>query len=431
MAALVVVTIAAASAGCSHDLPDLSSLIKDGTYLSPDGKAKLTVNGYERILKLSGSNREMGYNYGTLLGTEIVAAIQHYIFWIMDEEGLTYREVADTLDAFVWDPAYLAELEGMLQGMNDALDKQDRIVQPRGEAARPVCLDDLKIAHVLADFDCSSFAVWGKGRRDSSLLIARNLDYKHDQQDIVKRLMVIISYDSDNAQRWVSAGICGYTGCLTGFNSSGVSAFIHSTNEFPSTDTTGIYPRGLLLRKIIETMDGSNTPADVEAMLDSAPARVGNNFLVCFPRQDRAADGVAGVIEYDGAATHADGRATLRSPSDNPTLPADAGHDQRLGGSEAIINTNHYLKRSGEIPTSGTTSVDRYLSVKAGLLSAQADGDVDLDEARDMMRAVKTGGTLHTVILEPEVMRLHLFLAEPGRSAPDCRRIDFHFDELF
>lgn len=413
---------------CSIDLPEGKG---DGTYLSPDAKATLIVNGDERILKLSGSNYEMGYNYGYLLGAEIINVIQDYIFWIIKYEGHDYSDAVSVLKDFSWDGAYLDEMQGMLDGIKDALPEEDRMVKPKGEKARLIALDDIKIAHVLADMECSSFAIWDEGRSDSSVLLARNMDYIHDQKDVVKKYQVIISFDDGLNKRWVSTSICGYAGCLTGINEDGVCAMMHSTNEFPTSDAGGFVPRGFALRRIIETAGASNTPAEVEAMFDSMPALIGNNFFICFPSQGRTNDEIAGVIEYDGDATHPDGRATLRSPSDNPGLPRNSSCDQTLEFTSGIINTNHYLKRSTGIPESGTSSVDRYLSVKKDLIQAKSDGNADMDEALKILRNVQTGGTIHSVILEPDNMKLHIFLAEPYMSAPDCQRRDYDFEELF
>ncbi|MBN2381077.1 hypothetical protein JXM67_14865 [candidate division WOR-3 bacterium] len=413
---------------CSVDLPQSKG---DGTYTSPDGKATLTVDGNVRILKLSGSNYEMGYNYGYLLGAEIVNVMQDYIFWILDYEDLGYDDAASILDNFTFDEFYLDELEGMLAGIEDALPEEDRTVKPRGEKARSIALDDIRIAHIIADMDCSSFAVWAEGRTDSTLLLARNMDYMHDPDDIVKRFQVIISYDDGTNQRWVSTSICGFTGCLTGMNEDGVCVMMHSTNEYLSSDEDDFIPRGFALRRIVETIGSSNTPADIETMLDTIPAQTGNNFLICFPSLGRESGQVAGIVEYDGDATHPDGRATLRSPSDNPGLPKNSSYDQTLDFTYGIINTNHYLKRNTEIPESGTSSIERYMSIKQNLIEAKSDGNIDLDEAREIIRNVQTGGTIHSVIFEPDAMRLHFFLADPEMSAPDCQRHDYDFEDLF
>lgn len=425
---MILLISTTATLDCSIDLPQRKG---DGTYTSPDGKATLIVDGNQRVLKLSGTHYEMGYNYGYLLGAEIVNVIQDYILWIIEYEGLDYDDVASILDNFAWDQAYLDEMEGMLAGIEDALPEEERTVKPKGERARTVNLDDIRIAHILADMECSSFAVWNEGRSDSTVLLARNMDYVHDPDDVVKQFQVIISFDDGLNKRWVSTSICGYVGCLTGINEDGVCVMMHSTNEFPTSDADGFVPRGLALRRIVENIDATNTPSDVEEMLDSIPARIGNNFFICFPGQGKDSDDIAGIVEYDGDATHSDGRATLRSPTDNAGLPTNSSCDQTLDFAYGIINTNHYLKRSSEIPESGTSSVDRYLSIKQDLIQAKSDGNVDLDEAREIIGGVQTGGTIHSVILEPDMMKLHIFLAEPDMSAPDCQRHDYDFEDLF
>jgi hypothetical protein len=103
-------------------------------------------------------------------------------------------------------------------------------------------------------------------------------------------------------KKWVSAGFCGLVGCLTCMNEDGVTVFTQDTNYYSSTDSSGYVPRLIALRKVIESMDNSSTPADAADLLDMLPGYVGNNFPVCFPSEGREDDDVAGVLEYDGKA---------------------------------------------------------------------------------------------------------------------------------
>jgi hypothetical protein len=48
-----------------------------------------------------------------------------------------------------------------------------------------------------------------------------------------------------------------------------------------------------------------------------------------------------------------------------------------------------------------------------------------------MMDDVGHTGTSHTVIFEPDVMKLHVFLAEPDKGAFKSRRLDYDFEDLF
>lgn len=413
-----------------YNPPAELSVKGDGAYLSPDAKASLDVSGPVRVLKLSGTSAEMGYNYGYLLAAEIINCINRFSCWVAYDLHYDYDLLASYQVNVDWDAATLAELEGMLEGMRDALPEEDRTVRPAGMADHPVNLDDLKILNTLADWACSSFSVWGDGRSDGSSLIARNLDYYIDPDACIKRSHVVVAYNPDSGTRWVNVAFCGIVGCISGMNEYGVSGIIQNTATLPITDTAGFVPRTIALRKVMEGMDGASDPADVEYMLESFPNYNGCNYLFSFPAGGRTAgDEIAGVMEYDGKADHPDGRVTHRKPSDNAGLPWNSTYDQRVAYPYAIINTNHYLKRSTGMDYDN--SVQRYCTIKGMLPGALSDGNVTMAEARDIMDAVGGYGTLHTIIFEPDDRFLRIYLSSGEMGAFDYPAHDFQFKDLF
>ncbi|MBP7735431.1 MAG: hypothetical protein KA369_05600 [Spirochaetes bacterium] len=403
----------------------------DGLYVSPDAKSNLTVSGPVRVLKLSGTRSRMGYAYGYLLAAEIMNTMNRFSCWVASHRNYDYAALGDRQAYVAWDPDSLAEMQGMLDGMGDALPEGDLAVRPAGGVAHRVNLDDLKILNTLADWACSSFSVWGGGRSldGGSTLMARNLDYYIDPGATIKRSHVIISYNPSAGTRWVNVAFCGIIGCISGMNEYGVAGIIQNTIHLPNTDASGFIPRSIALRKVLEGSDGSSTPADIEAMLEGFPNYNGCNYLFAYPSAGRTGDDIAAVMEYDGKADHPDGRVTHRKPSDNGTLPWNADYDQRVSLSYAIINTNHYLKRYSEI--SYVESAKRYCTIKEMLPVALGDGHVSREEGRAIMEAVGGYGTLHTVIFEPDNLFLRIYLSSGDRGAFEYPEHDFLFEELF
>jgi hypothetical protein len=405
---------------------------EDGVYVSPDTRASLDVSGPARVLKLSGTGSEMGYDYGYLLAAEIMNTINHFSCWLAHDLQYDYNLLAARQADVAWDAATLAEMEGMLEGMRDALPEGDLTVRPAGAAGHPVELDDLKILNTLADWACSSFGVWGGGRAldGGSSLIARNLDYYIDPGTTIKRSHVIVSYHPSAGTRWVNVAFCGIVGCISGMNEYGVAGIIQNTVHLGNTDSTGFIPRSIALRKVMEGTDGASVPADVEAMLEAFPNYNGCNYLFCFPAAGRTGgDDIAAVMEYDGKADHPDGRVTHRKPSDNGVLPWNATYDQRVSLSYVIINTNHYLKRSNEM--NYKNSIERYCTIKEMLPAALSDSHVSLEEGRDIMEAVGGYGTLHTVLFEPDNLFLRIFLSSGDMGAFKYPAHDYQFEDLF
>ena len=111
-----------------------------------------------------------------------------------------------------------------------------------------------------------------------------------------------------------------------------------------------------------------------------------------------------------------------------PTPPAKPAQKPKSGAA---------LKRRTRIPL--LYSAGRYVTIKRRLHDAMADGNVDVAEARAIMKAVGYEVyqpawpwiTLHTVVFEPQALMLHLFMAEGERAGYDGRRLDAPFAAFF
>ena len=401
----------------------------DSTYEAPNGAATLVVQNGVRILKLRGSGYERGYAYGYLLAPEIVFVMDNVILPGV-EVHQNYDGVRSAMALVDWGNAYGDELEGMLAGIRARLPVNKQMIHPPWKSRRQLDLVDLQLANSISDWLCSSFSVWGAGRADTTTLYARNLDYFSGRDDAFQRAQVIVSFDDGDNTRWVTASVCGLVGGITSMSEYGMTLALHDTDFYPTSDTAGFIPRCLMVRRIMEQSAPDWTPVDIGAALDLTPDYFGTNLHAAFPSAGRGDDAVAGVLEFDGYTGHADGRATLRSPSENPVLPAYQGYDHSFGYTFALINTNHYVKRKPATGAAGNSG-DRYLKIKEQLETAGQDGDVTVEEARSVMAAVGGTGTMHTAILEPDSRIMRLYFAEPGKAAFDCPQHVYAFEELF
>ena len=140
----------------AHHPPAELPVKGDGLYVSPDGKASLDVTGAVRVLKLSGTRSEMGYNYGYLLAAEIMNTLNRFSCWVAYDLHYDYDTLSSYQASVNWDGDTLAEMEGMLEGIQDALPEDGRLVRPARSSGHAVGLDDLKVLNTLADWACSS-----------------------------------------------------------------------------------------------------------------------------------------------------------------------------------------------------------------------------------------------------------------------------------
>jgi hypothetical protein len=93
-----------------------------------------------------------------------------------------------------------------------------------------------------------------------------------------------------------------------------------------------------------------------------------------------------------------------------------------------LLATNHYLKRNTIVVFEDDM---RWFIIKDGIEIAKEDGDIDFDEAEEIMRSVGSIYTIHTVIFKADDLFLRFHLAEPGKGGFDSKSIDFNFEELF
>ena len=401
-----------------------------GKYKSPDGKAILIVEDEYKIIKLKGSIEEMGYNYGLMLAAEIRNLFYNYIF---ANAGAMYPLLEKGAASFKIDDDFKLELENILKGFNEALPEDQKQVKIGDKILRKFSINDLIIGNLLSDFFCSSFSTWGDSRKDKDTIVARNLDYLVDRESSILKSHLIAVYLPDKGKKWVNIGFTGFIGALTAMNEDGVCGFVHDTNKYKSSDESDFKPRGSTFRNVIATSTNSTKPEEIEKKFDETASKTGNNYLVVFKAKDNEGkfkenDKVAAVFEYDGYSKHDDGRATMRTSADNANLPKFKEYDHKLDYQNAIIVTNHYLKRKDV--TSHSNSVDRYLKIKQMLGEAKSDNDVTVAESLAIMKAVGFKSTIQTTILEPDKLLLHLYFSQPGKGAFDCSEHEFKFSDL-
>ncbi|HPQ70488.1 MAG TPA: C45 family autoproteolytic acyltransferase/hydrolase [bacterium] len=439
---LLIMALTLTACGSKFHSPAALPITANRTIVSPDGTATLTWIGGARVLKLSGSHRQMGYNHGYLLAPEIMNMLNIYGAFVLTEFKQDYDALLALQPRFDWGE-YGDELTGMLAGLRDALGAEQLLVTLPGRKPHEVTLADLQLMNTMGDwligsFACSSLSVWGKNRADGSTLLARNFDWMTDPAHMIMDHQLIIAYAPDDAPRWINVTFVGDIGCISGINEHGACAVIHvSLNEVHATTDDGLVPGTLALRRVLEKMGPTGVPADADAMLDAMPQMGQYLYHLAFPAAGRADDEVAGVLEYNGDGAHADGRATHRRPSDNLTASRNPLVNQRLARTDTLLNANHYLKRERSIPL--LYSSGQYMGMKRALYAAAKDDNVEVMEALNAMADVGFTPsfiigpwiTLHTVVFEPQQMRLHVFQARDGQPGYDSPRVGFPFTELF
>jgi hypothetical protein len=226
-----------------------------------------------RIIELAGSPWERGRRHGELLAREIRLmrrALLQYLslltFYLGALPLLAVLQLFTCLSFWPQIPARLKEeLRGVASGAHLGLPLVLLINT----------LDDL--ANNLAS--CSALAV-GEGRTAQGLFLAgRNLDYPVFL-DVLVDLKTLFLITPDQGVPLVSLAWPGYVGVLTGMNRAGV-ALAQLTAMCQDTTLKGL-PAGLRHRLALEQ---ETTVRDVAARILEPPRTIGNNLLLCGPRE--------------------------------------------------------------------------------------------------------------------------------------------------
>ncbi|MBN1769718.1 MAG: hypothetical protein JXB32_00540, partial [Deltaproteobacteria bacterium] len=201
-------------------------------------QGRLETDGELPVLYLWGTHEELGYAEGALLCGRIT---RFFVDYILDHavlnSGYDYATVSSLVRLMHRFPeGFLAEMEAMIQGMHDHCPAADLFLEsenlePAAGGRRQITVDDLKVAHALPDFLCSSLSAWGEASATGNTIHARNLDFFFDAGGTFLAEHLIKVYDSeDEGVRFLSVAIPGLTGCISCFGENGAGLTIHNTD---------------------------------------------------------------------------------------------------------------------------------------------------------------------------------------------------------
>jgi len=162
------------------------------------------------VVVVSGTAYEMGYHFGRLMKAEAQAFIPAFLSHVQSGDPVRFSD--DNLDA-AWyaiapyvDERYREELDGMAAGA-----ELDYHVLRRALTAP-----------VLADYSCSSVAVWDTATVDGHLYQSRNLDWDLGAGAHNYPCIVVYIPNPDEGMPHVNVTFAGVIGSHTGINVEGV-----------------------------------------------------------------------------------------------------------------------------------------------------------------------------------------------------------------
>jgi len=358
------------------------------------------------VLRVWGTPKERGFAHGYLLADTIKAMANSFL-----AEGPLggsleryTKEMLPKLKRMKIDPAYEAEMHGILAGMESRLGGPVEVEF----LGRPLKYEDILAINCTGDltrFACSSFAAWDEMTKNGYTVAGRNMEWPELSSIIERQIILVNAASADGgAKGWVAITWPSYVGCITGMNSEGVTVATHDARGRPSSATSGFTPSAWTFRRAVELAAADTAFEDIARVVRAEVSAVGENMMVTRPFAK--GQPAAAVIEFDGDLTTGQG-VTVRLPR------ADLRY---------LVCTNHFVERGKPRPCVRYEQLEGVLDRISG---SEGKLHVTIKRAWKMLADLEVPDTImyHSVVFEPNKRLMHVAFAKPGVDAPKCKHV--------
>lgn len=387
---------------------------------TPGGEL-LEVHG-QRVLRLKGGDlAARGFAHGYLLARESVAALESAITGLpgMSADKYEHDFLPWARKNFVWDADAVWELDGIFAGVQARLGASGL---HSAILSRDFSREDAQMINVLADYygpACSAFSAWGERTPDGKVVHGRTLDFPIGADAVAAQ--VIVACDALPARGaghparkgFVAIGWPGMITQYTGMNDGGLVVCIHDGDNVAGhgKDTGGCIARGLLLRRMLENIDPSESDAAAAGAKLTAEFNLagGNLFHLSWPLEAARKTGTApsAVLEFDASINkHA---AVVRRPE--------------IDG--FMVLTNHFCQLNHAVPC------ERCSHITSGIdMLHELKRKIGLTEARKLLKSAELPIAAHSVYFYPDSKDFYLALTKRNIMSPSVAPVKFTWAEV-
>jgi isopenicillin-N N-acyltransferase-like protein len=240
----------------------------------PDAhRARVVVREGIPVVRLSGSHRDVGRQYGAIFREQIRFLREEYFeplpVAVLGRDAI--RAWAEAVEAYIPEP-YREEMRGMAETAGLTYEE---VLQVN------TCVDRLQSVM------CSTIAVSGDAAKDGEVIFGRNLDFPG--RGVLHRTSVVVVFAPEGKTPVASVTWPGLLGVLSGINAEGVAGATMMIHRRESELRPGV-PYMLMYR---EALHGAKRASDVFDAIAASRRTCPNNFMAV------DASGAAEVTEFD------------------------------------------------------------------------------------------------------------------------------------
>ncbi|MCD4708332.1 MAG: T9SS type A sorting domain-containing protein [Candidatus Sabulitectum sp.] len=371
----------------------------------------LETIGEIRVLNLWGTWEEMGYAHGYLLGPDLKEFYEEYFLELAGSQA-NVNYLRNYFPIYFSVPEEFSDYaDGIIAGVSDTISIWSSVYGRNIDVLDIFISSSVPDLSAVVDFQqllCSSASAWGSATSNDPALqgspaVSRNLDYYVDTQETILDQHLLLVYDPEVGQDWISVAFPGFMGCLSGMNETGLNASLNMGNYQGTSQTTPEFVpicMALALGLSSEDFDNSGTCdiSDVMASVTTWNRSNSYDIHISSPADIGTGGNPAVIAEINNHSGYA-----FRYATDESSISPDR-----------MILTNHHRVLYPPV------SCYRYSRL---LDSLETNPDVTLNRLWNFMGAVGgpptpgVGGTLQTMIFQPEQRRTGLAFASSGTAS--------------
>lgn len=398
----------------------------------------LTKTGDVDLLYLWGTPRQRGYAYGKLMARAIMSVVnRHMLTDAMDGAvgDIPWDAICDAQYLrFVFEPAHMEEVKGMLLALEAELPEKDRII---AKYNRPLKLADLLALQTSGDW-AGIFGSVMCARVGDSNLVGRNLDTRYDDNNEIFRrpLWLVIEPDKKTEKGqgpYATLTLAGMISGYVGFSQNGAFAMLQD-GDGEGLDKLHCQPRSLLLRKALQRCVGASRFPDELALALEKQHFTRGAIIACGGRKSRPPYVIAEADGHHDDQKGVEFRTSTPEAGKTGLTAANTFETRYREEREAYWKARKEENKDFEIPEYVRDARERVRKLNESLRGKEV---VDLDTFFAALKKAERKGegrltTVNAFVIEPDKGLVHVKLGKNRYNGAHAEKTaTFELEKLF